>query len=273
MLLDQVVERPHGKFYWTCHSTMELQCHIMISRGRSSRAMTPPILARIIKSHFQFRRLDPNVCSPALVFRYWKFNNHTATTEVETEHFGGDLRAPPAEVTTFELFCTFNSIICHFCERWMSLFPCGSQTPNPVWKWQASCQNHHPAHDGSPRSGQQGFKHWQIKTAWKKIKFFSGGETFRERELWKPFPPYSWQNDALLWIYISLSVPVWLRAATAENHRFFSTRQCPWCVSLALLFTFQGDQEALTLHTEQTFNRCQTNCKTANDRDLMGAKS
>lgn len=181
MLLDQVVERAHGKFYWTCHSTMELQCHIMISRGRSSRAMTPPILARIIKSHFQVRRLDPNVCSPALVFRYWKFNNHTATTEVETEHFGGDLRAPPAEVTTFELFCTFNSIICQFCERWMSLFPCGSQTPNPVWKWQASCQNHHPAHDGSPRSGQQGFKHWQINTAWKKSSFFQE-EKLSERE-------------------------------------------------------------------------------------------
>lgn len=113
--------------------------YLMISRGRSSRTMEPRILARIIKSHFQVRRLDPNVWSSAsLMYRSWKVNNHTGTTEALTEDFGGDLGAPPAEVTASELFCAFNSIIWQFCEQWMSLFPCGSQTPNPVWKWQAS---------------------------------------------------------------------------------------------------------------------------------------
>lgn len=74
-------------------SMMELECHRMISRGRSSRTMEPHVLARIIQSHFQVRRLDLNVCAPVSLVS-WKVNDPAGTSEVLTEHLGGDLLHP-----------------------------------------------------------------------------------------------------------------------------------------------------------------------------------
>lgn len=65
----------------------------MISRGRSSKTMEPHVLDRIIQSHFQVRRLDLNVCAPVSLMS-WKVNDPTGTSEVLTEHLGGDLLHP-----------------------------------------------------------------------------------------------------------------------------------------------------------------------------------
>lgn len=156
---------PHKWLNVHMERSIALQFHLMIGRGRKQNYVSI-MVARIIKSPFQVGRLDLNVCSSASsMYKYRKVNNQTGTTEVETEHFGADLPAPPAEVTTFELLRSVNSIICQFSDRWISSLHCGSQRPSPVWKWQASCQNHHPAPDGSSRPGQQGGSCWQIHTA------------------------------------------------------------------------------------------------------------
>lgn len=79
----------------------------------------------------------------------------------------------------------------------MRLFHCGSQTPNPVWKWQASCRSHAPAHEGSASSERHGV--WGLKVS---------GEKCSERSCCRSLSLYAaeWMKDTLLWIYNSISL-------------------------------------------------------------------
>lgn len=87
---------------------MGLECRRMISRGRSSRTVEPNVLARIIQSRFQVRRLDLNVlCSrfSRVLESQWSCWNKRGVNGTLWRR-----SAPPAEVTTFELFCAVSFV-------------------------------------------------------------------------------------------------------------------------------------------------------------------
>lgn len=164
---------------------------------------------------YQNDQLDPDVCSPTSLYRYWNVSNLTGTTEVGTEHFGRDPRAPPAEVTTFEPCCTFNSMMCPFVNGGWACF-------SVVVRHQTQSGSDRPVvrittllRTAAPGQHNEAFRHRQKYTA----SFFSRKIFQDERE---NFPSVLLTKQCT--IYISVS-------QQKKKHWFF-LRQDSACVSL-----------------------------------------